>query len=368
MYGISHPVDAKLTGLGYTRRVMMPEEWPIAAPAADRNATARAAGRGRLSTVRADFFLDPAQRLTEQERALMTAMLHCLIGDIAGEIRAALPVGWAGANDDEAAIVEALTRAGVLDDSELMGLLLRRADEERIATAARARSGRREARVVQGLVSHHNGTVSAAAMALILARGRRRDRFGQCLLGFDDLSLALAERLVHAVAASLRRDIGAAHGTAAADNELSSAASGVLARHEPVRSIESLMAGLVALLDGSEGLTDELLTAAAQEGEVGFLSQVLGRRAGISGMVVSDELLSGNPPHVMALLRLGGFSRELSAGLLANLGDLLGIADPGAAIGVFDTMGADEVKAAASWLASAPAYRSALEALGSPNG
>ena len=70
---------------------MMPEEWPIAAPAADHDAPTRAAGRDRLSTVRADFVLDSATRLTEQERALMTAMLHCLVGDVADEIRAALP-------------------------------------------------------------------------------------------------------------------------------------------------------------------------------------------------------------------------------------------------------------------------------------
>ena len=80
---------------------MMPEEWPIAADPAERNARPRAAGRGRLSTVRIDFFLNPAERLTEQERALMTAMLHCLIGDVASEIRASLPAGWASANDDE---------------------------------------------------------------------------------------------------------------------------------------------------------------------------------------------------------------------------------------------------------------------------
>ena len=59
---------------------MMPEEWPIAASAADENAPAPMAGRGRLWTVRRDFFLDPKKRLTEQERALMTAMLHCLVG------------------------------------------------------------------------------------------------------------------------------------------------------------------------------------------------------------------------------------------------------------------------------------------------
>jgi hypothetical protein len=347
---------------------MMPEEWPIAVLTIERAAPARAAGGGRLSTVRADFFLDPSQRLTEQERALMTAMLHCLVGDITTEIRAALPVGWAVANEDEAAIVDSLTRARLLDEAELMALLLRRADEERIATAARARSGRREARVVQGLVSHQNGAVSAAAMGLILARGRRRDRFGQCLLGFDDLSHRLAERLAESIAAALRRDIAAVHGTAAADTELSAAAAALVARHEAVRSIEALTAALVASLDQAEGLTDELLVAAAQEGEVALLSEVLARRAGIAATVALDELLSGNPPQVMALLRLGSFSRELGAGLLASLGDLLGITDPGEAIAVFDRMSADEIKAAASWLATAPTYRGALQALETANG
>jgi hypothetical protein len=50
---------------------MMAEEWPIAAaPAGSAHASARDARRDRLSTVRADFFLNPAERLTEQERAL----------------------------------------------------------------------------------------------------------------------------------------------------------------------------------------------------------------------------------------------------------------------------------------------------------
>src|SRR6478736_4109852 len=175
---------------------MMPEEWPIAAPAADGNTTARPAGRGRLATVRRDFFLDPAMRLTEQERALMTAMLHCLVSDVADSIRAALPSGRVAANDEgDADLIESLTSAGLLDEPGLMALLLRRADAERISTAARARSGRREARALQGLVSYDYGAVAAAAMALILGRGRRRDRFGQCLLAYDDLSLARADSL-----------------------------------------------------------------------------------------------------------------------------------------------------------------------------
>ena len=122
----------------------MPEEWPIAAYAADGIAGARAAGRDRLSTVRRDFFLDPSKRLTEQERALMTAMLHCLVGDIADALRAALPSGKVAANDEgDSALIATLTAAGLLDEPGVMALLLRRADEERISTAARARSGRR---------------------------------------------------------------------------------------------------------------------------------------------------------------------------------------------------------------------------------
>src|SRR3982751_300779 len=203
---------------------MMPEEWPIAAGAADGTAGPRLAGRRRLSTVRRDFFLNPAKRLTEQERALMTAMLHCLVSDVADAVRAALPSGRVAANDEgDAALVEALTTAGLLDEVGLMTMLLRRADEERIASAARARSGRREARVLQGLVSHDYGAVAAAAMALILGRGRRRDRFGQCLVSFDDLSDASANSLVQAVAAGLSAELAAKSGASVADIELSEA-------------------------------------------------------------------------------------------------------------------------------------------------
>ena len=346
---------------------MMPEEWPIAALPADANVRARGARRSRLATVRADFFLDPAQRLTEQERALMTAMLHCLVSDMADELRASLPIGWAPANDgDNGSIVQALSSARLLDEPGLMALLLRRADEERIASAARARAGKREARVLQGLVSHQDGGVSAAAMALILARGRRRDRFAQCLVSFDDLPLSSAEALVHSIAAALRRESAAQDSRI--DSELSDACRRVIAAHEPDRSLDSLTAELARLLEESGEIEDSLLLAAAQEGEIGFVADVFARRGGVPVDSAVDELVSGDSARTMALLRMARCSRELAAGMLAGVGDLLGITDPGAAIGIFEGLTEEQVSSARAWLLTPLTYRSALDALGIDDG
>ena len=80
---------------------MVPEEWPIAPPVSRADSRVRRAGRGRLPVVRTDFFLDPAKRLTEQERALMTAMLADLIGGIADELSASLGPNASAANDED---------------------------------------------------------------------------------------------------------------------------------------------------------------------------------------------------------------------------------------------------------------------------
>jgi hypothetical protein len=299
----------------------------------------------------------------------MTAMLHCLVEDIADALRASLPGGRVAANDEgNAELVATLTASGLLDEPRLMALLLRRADEERISAAARARSGRREARVLQGLVSHDYGAVAAAAMALILGRGRRRDRFGQCLIAYDDLPAASAELLVQSIAAGLRRELAASRGIAAADSQLAEAVDRVLEQRDEERGIDSLTAALVHFLDEGGSLTDELILAAASEGEIAFVAEVLARRAGIPTESALDELLSGEAKYVMALLRAGGTSRELGTGLLAGIGDLLGIDDAGEAIALFDRLTDEETETVRSWLMTDAGYRAALDRLGQGRG
>lgn len=298
----------------------------------------------------------------------MTAMLHSLVGDIADEIRAALPRMSAANDDRNLALLQTLSSAKLLDRPALVRLLLRRADEERIATAANARSGRREARVLQGLVSHQDGAIAAAAMALILARGRRRDRFGQSLLHFDDLNSDEARVLVHLICAALRSEAAGLLGAAEADRLLSATAERVLASHDPGSGIDALTATLVRLLGEEEDLNDELIVTAAMEGEMTFVAHALAARSEVRADVALDELLSGNERRAMAMLRTAEVSRTVAASLLAGVGDLIGIPDPGRAIDAFDRLTEEEIASARAWLTADPAYRRAVNALGSGNG
>lgn len=330
-----------------------------AIPAGGAKAIGRRPGRGRLATVRADFFLDPAERLSERERALMSAMLHCLVADIAERLRATLPSAARGQDHD---LVADLNGCGLLDDPELVALLLGRAEEERIAAAASARAGRSEARLLQGLVGNENGQVSAAAMALILARGRRRDRFGQCLLAFDDLPRQTAHTMVQRIAAAIRA------GGGAPDRDITASGASVIAAHDPAKSVETLADGLADALAQNGALDDAMLLAAAHEGDVALLAHLLAQPAGVPGRIAEAELLSGDPRSIIILLRMAKVSRQVAAGILAAIGDILGVQDPAAALREFAALKDAEIGEAQVLLTSDPAYRSALALLASHGG
>ena len=342
---------------------MVPEEWPIADPLHRAVRPARHAGRGRLGVVRQDFFLDPAKRLTEQERALMTAMLADLIGGIADELRAALPGGGAAANDEDGhQLLLQLGGAGLLDEPALIALLLRRADEERLAAAMRARSPGHAA-FLQALVGDADGGVAAAAMALILARGARRDRLGQPRIQYDDLPADVAEALTYRLAAALRLRLAPALGADQADRQLAAAAQTLLDRRDGAKALGSLCGALVETLYGVGKLDEDLLAAAADEGDLGFVAEALARSAGIRTDDAWDHLIDGGGGRLMLLLRMASTSRQLAARLLGLVGDLIGIDDPGAEIGRFDTIGEQEAEQARVLMRLDPAYHDAVDAL-----
>lgn len=348
---------------------MQPDEWPLAAEAADRPVDpARRAGPGRLATVRADFFLDSAERLTEQERALMTALLYGLVSGLADEVRAALPPHLAAASDEDSdAFAAGLSASGLFTRDDLIGLLLRRADEERIGGAMRALAQNENASLIQSMVSDDDPALSEAAMALILARGRRRDRFGRLLLDFDDLPAEAAVALVNAVAASLRPNLVPLDPTGA-DRALQAAAATVLARHDEGLRLDAHVAVLARALDVTGRLDDSLLNSAANEGEIALVAHSLARRAGIASDEAWDLLIVPEPARLARLLRMAACPRPVAAAMLAGLGKLLGVGDPVAAIGDFDRTDSSEAAADVAWLRLDPAYRHAVNRMEGANG
>lgn len=348
---------------------MAPEEWPIVAPPSIRAAyPARHAGHNRLPVVRRDFFLDPDKRLSEQERALMTAMLADLLGCISDELRAAIPGGAGAANDEDGhQLLLQLGRAGLLDDPALISLLLKRADEERIATAMRSRTSGHPA-FLQALVADTDPAVAAAAMALIIARGARRDRLGQPRVQFDDLSDETAVVLTHQVAAALRPRLMANADADEADRKLSSAAESVLARRSADRAIATLTTRLVETLEEQSKLDESALQAAAEEGDLCILAEALARRAGLSADDSWDHLVEGRSGRLMLLLRIAGASRQLAARMLAILGDMIGIDDAGDEIARFDSIGDNEAEHVRVTLRLDPSYHEARRALENGHG
>jgi hypothetical protein len=170
------------------------------------------------------------------------------------------------------------------------------------------------------------------------------------------------------ICAALRLEIAPLLGPAKTDALLGEAAIHVLASHDPGNGIEALTGKLVGLL-GEEGeLADDLLIGAAMEGEMTFVAQALSRRSGVRAVRVIDELLSGNNQRAMAMLRMSGVPRTMAARLLAGIGDLLGLADPGHAIDTFDGLSGEQIEQAKRWLSADPQYRGAVETLAELHG
>ena len=325
----------------------------------------RSAGGGRLPVVRLDFFLDPAARLTEQERALMTAMLSDLVDSVANEFKSLL-AGAEPANDDGGQILDPLWAAGLLDIPELIALLLRRAEEERIAAGIRSSRPSARARFLQQLVSDEDPGISAAAMALILARGRRRDRFDGPRLVFDDLSAEAAVALANAIAAALRTDLASRFGAGEADERLAAAVRSLLGSHDEGNRLEARLFELVHALDRASRLDEQLIRSALDEAEIALLCEALARRSGI-GFDSAWDHLTGGGGRLALLLRMAGIPRDLAGEIVGSSAEVVG-SSPEYEIQEFDELADEKVEQARNWLRLDPAYRSAIGALGAGHG
>ncbi|QDP20320.1 hypothetical protein [Sphingomonas xanthus] len=336
---------------------MMPVEWPPAALAADRpvDAARPREGRGRLPTVLADFFLDESARLTDEERALMAAMLRNLITHLADEIIANLP-GLVAAEAERAleGINRRLRVSRLLEREDVIALLLRRADEQQLS-AVPVMAGS----TLAELVGDEDSGVAEAAMTLTLARGRRRDRYGRLEIEFDDLAAEDAVALVFAVAAALRDGLDAS-----ADPHLTAAARALLSRHDEGRRLESAVAGLARALHAAGRGDDKIVRKLAEDGDAALLVGVLSRRAGVD-YVDGWNLFTSR--DMMMLARLADCDRPTAAQILASF-DRANHQSAERLIDRYDALAQPKVDDCRRWLRLDLSYRLAREALEHPHG
>lgn len=333
----------------------MPVEWPLAAMAADRpvDPARPRAGLDRLPVAMADFFLDEGSRLSDEERALMAAMLRGLVLDIADELIAALPpILSAKAEGLRDGLYRRLRATTLLSREGLVALLLRRADEQQL-------SGRtsHSDETLAAFVADTDAAVAEAAMALTLARGRRRDKFGRLGAEFDDLAAEDCVAIVHAVAAALA-EIGKE-----SDQALGEAAQLLLARHDEGRRLEAHVARLARALEASDRTGDDVIGKLAQDGDSALLVGLLARRAGVDQMDAWHLFTSG---EAMTLARLSGCGRSTAAQILAAFEPMSGAVDR--FIDKFDGLDDAAIIRQRQWLRLDQHYRHARDRLERDNG
>ena len=332
---------------------MMPVEWPLAASAADRpvDPARPRVGHDRLGVAMADFFLDDASRLTDEERSLIAAMLRGLVGDIVDELIAGLPaLLGAQAEKGREGLYRRLRASGLMEREGLVALLLRRADEQQLSGRAD-----RNHPTVASLISDDSAPIAEAAMEVALARGRRRDRFGRISLEFNDLAAEDAVALVHAVAADLRSAL-----PEEPDEALAASAHALLARHDEGRRIEAIVAALARVLDTHNRSDDGLVRRLAEDGDAALLVGLLARRAGIDQLDAWNFFTGG---EAMMLARLAGCDRTTAAQMLAAFEPMSGSHSAERIIDRFDSIDDATVERCRRWMRLDPHYRAARTAL-----
>jgi len=347
---------------------MLPVEWPIAAGAADPPVeAARPAGRDRLPVVRRDLFLDERGRLTEQERALMSAMLGTLVDQLADEIRLGLPTELlAQVEADREHLAPRLWQSGALDRPALVLLLLRRAGEQLVAAACRGSREHNDGGSVERLVGDSDGPTASAAMALAVARGRRRDRFGRVGLEFDDVPPVEAQQLIHFVAAAIRKGIRGP--SVAIDEAVATAAERVFGRHHEARRLDGRELELAEALITARGADDQLMATLAAQGDAALIAALCSVRAGVALDTAWALLIGSEARDAMLLARLAELERPAAAALVAAFAEPLQWGEPAGVIAWFDTLSAHDIDAAGRWWRLPPAYRDGVDQHGGQNG
>jgi hypothetical protein len=330
----------------------------------------RAAVRRRDSAM-CDLFLPETLRLSERERLTARDLLARLVRTVEDALRSTLAERFAGHEALSAVLASAHVEiaspmfdgSAALREPELVALLLRRVEEHRLFRAAPNRIER-----LQALIADRDPLIAADAMAVLVARSRRLDRFGEPVLARTELPAELQHRTVWTVAAALRTYMVGGHGIdpAAADRALCDVAAALLAGYDEGDALEARCARLAGRLHGAGQLDGAAIAGFLLEGTMPLFIAGLSAATGIAGAAVWDILSGPDERGPVYLLAAAELDRQ-------QTGDVLLLLSPQPMedrlirqISLFETLDVGAAVRALSLWALDPAYREALLLMSEP--
>lgn len=328
----------------------MPLDRPIDVQALLGLAAGRSgAARAQLANAVTDLFLPAAQRLTDQQRALMTDVLGRLLGTVEMEVRRhlaeALSRSPASQPDLEARLASdsievarpILERSRVVRNPALMDIVIQCAEEHRMAIALRetvsppltealAERGLKgsEDDVLESLIRTEDPVLSRRAMELLVAESKRNGQFQQPLLTQNDLPADLAHEVYWWVAAALRRHIlkNFVIDQAVLDPMLERAAKRAMVEYDDTQSVQSRALQLARRLNDLGELTDGFLLRTLRQGRLSLFTAAFAARAKIAFNTVWRIVTDPASESFIVLAKAVDVSRDATASLVIVLGDL----------------------------------------------
>lgn len=313
--------------------------------AANRSRDARA----ELMTAIVDLFLPAGQRLTDQQRALMTDVLGRLLTQIEVEVRqhlvAALLKSSVALPDLEAQLANdtievarpILEKSTVIRDRDLLEVVMQCAEEHRMAIALRhslsapiaealveqgIRNG--EDDVLETLIRNEDATLSRRAMELLVAESKRNGDLQQPLLTRHDLPADLAHQMYWWVSAGLRRHIlrNFVVDQAVLDPLIERATKRALVDHDDTQSLRGRALLLARRMDELGELTDSFLQRTLRQGRMTLFAAGLAVRARVAFVTAWKIIADKGHDSFIVLAKAMEISRDATASMVLVLDGL----------------------------------------------
>jgi uncharacterized protein (DUF2336 family) len=268
-------------------------------------------GRKRLVAVVNDIFFADHTALSDYERALITDILHRMIGDLIEPVREALAAQLEKAGRSDRRIIDALLQ----DDIEMTAPVLRTTGD----VASDWGAGAGESDFVKNLLDHGDPRIADSTMAFLVEQAATVDGFQEPVLRRSDLSDRLMKRILLWVLAALRQHLLERFDCdmTQLDDAVEAATADLTGKIAEERNAAdgSATVSLAKLLRDSGMLPPPALVQLLRQGEVGLFIAVLGEMTGLRLTLVRRLLFESGGEGLMTACRAIGLDKPNAAAI-----------------------------------------------------